>query len=144
MNLRAFQGRFAGLVTLGKTVGILLIVINLAAAFVLERYRIARTAMEVGQLEEEVKQLHKKRAYLQSKVSNLESLDNIGSTALERYSLKLPHPDQIVWLAVPDANDRHSPSLIGKATARLGFLYTSLPIPKLVSSRTAADERTAR
>jgi cell division protein FtsL len=144
MNLRAFHGRFAGLVSLGKTVGILLIVINLAAAFVLERYRIARTAIEVEQLEQEVTQLHKKKAHLQSKVSNLESLDHIGSLALDKYSLKLPHPNQIVWLAVLDVSREDGPSTVSRTIGRLAFLYTGLHIPSVAPSSASADEGVAR
>ena len=59
MKLWAFQGRYAGLVSLGKTIGILPLIINLAAAFVLERYRVARVAIDTEELEREVRQLRK-------------------------------------------------------------------------------------
>jgi hypothetical protein len=119
MNLKAFQGRYAGLVSLGKTVGILLLVINLAAAFVLERYRIARTAIEVGKLEDEVKQLHKNR------------------------SLKPPHPEQIVWLSDSDFASIRS-SIARRAIERLDFLYANLNIPGLGVTSAVAKERAAR
>ena len=143
MNLKAFQGRYAGLVSLGKTVGILLLVINLAAAFVLERYRIARTAIEVGKLEDEVEQLHKNRAYLESKILNLESLDHLGSIASERFSLKLPHPEQIVWLGDSDFSQTRS-SIVRKTIERIDFLYANLKIPGLGFTSAVAKEGAAR
>jgi hypothetical protein len=143
MNLKAFQGRYAGLVSLGKTVGILLLVINLAAAFVLERYRIARTAIEVGKLEDEVEQLHKNRAYLESKILDLESLDHLGSIASERFSLKLPHPEQIVWLSNSDFAPIRS-SIASKAIERLDFLYANLNIPGLGVTSAVAKDGAAR
>lgn len=144
MNLKAFQGRYAGLVSLGKTVGILLLVINLASAFVLERYRIARTAIEVEELEKEVKKLREKRAYLQSDVSNLESLEHLGSMAVEEYSLKLPHPDRILWLAESDLPGSDGGSFVLKAVERLNFLYANLRMPSLNHSSASADEGVSR
>lgn len=143
MNLKAFQGRYAGLVSLGKTVGILLLVINLAAAFVLERYRIARTAIEVGRLEDEVEQLHKNRAYLESKILDLESLDHLGPIASEKFSLKLPHPEQIVWLSDSDFAPIRS-SIARKAIERLDFLYGNLNIPGFGVTSAVAKEGAAR
>ena len=144
MNLKAFQGRYAGLVSLAKTVGILLLVINLASAFVLERCRIARTAIEVEELEKEVKQLRKKRAYLQSSVSNLESLERLGSIAVEVYSLKLPHPNRILWLSELDLPVSESGSIVLEAVDRLDFLYASLVMPNLGRSSASAGERITR
>jgi hypothetical protein len=143
MNLKAFQGRYAGLVSLGKTVGILLLVINLAAAFVLERYRIARTAIEVGKLEDEIEQLHKNRAYLESKILNLESLDHVGSIASEKFSLKLPHPEQIVWLSDADL-PRIRNSVIRRTIERLDFLYANLNVPGLGVTSAVAEEGAAK
>jgi hypothetical protein len=143
MNLKAFQGRYAGLVSLGKTVGILLLVINLAAAFVLERYRIARTAIEVGKLEDEIEQLHKNRAYLESKILNLESLDHVGSIASEKFSLKLPHPEQIVWLSDADL-PRIRNSVIRRTIERLDFLYANLNVPGLGVTSAIAEEGAAK
>ena len=143
MNLKAFQGRYAGLVSLGKTVGILLLVINLASAFVLERFRIARTAIEVGKLEDEVEQLHKNRAYLESKILDLESLDYIGSIASERFSLKLPHPEQIVWLSDSGFSPTRN-SIVRKTIERLDFLYANLNIPGLGVTSAVAKEGAAR
>jgi hypothetical protein len=143
MTLKAFQGRYAGLVSLGKTVGILLLVINLASAFVLERYRIARTAIEVGKLEDEVEQLHKNRAYLESKILDLESLDHLGSIATEKFSLKLPHPEQIVWLSDADFAPIRS-SIARKAIERLDFLYVNLNIPGLGVTSAVAKAGAAR
>jgi hypothetical protein len=78
MHLSAFTTRFAGLISLGKTILILLVVINLAAAFVLERYYIARVAVENDELQAEVEQLRRNRDYLGSKV------DLAGSICCER------------------------------------------------------------
>jgi hypothetical protein len=141
MKLNAFHGRFAGLVSLGRTVGILLIIINLAAAFVLERYRIAHAAIEVEELEREVRLLHKKLAHLQSKTSNLESLEHIASVAQEAYSFRLPHPDQIVWLADSCITVRHDRSVIRDALDRLDYLYASLRIPGVDHASAVAGER---
>lgn len=144
MNLKAFHGRYAGLVSLGKTVGILLLVINLSSAFVLERYRIARTAIEVEELEKEVRQLRKRKAYLQSEVLNLESLEHLGSIAVDKYSLKLPHPDQIVWLSDSNLYVAETKSIVVQAVRRLDFLCASIRIPTLGRSTVSADEGMTR
>jgi len=139
----AIQGRFAGLVSIGKTVGILLLVIFLAASFVLERYHIARVAIDCGRLEGEVKQLHKDKAYFQSQVSQLESLDNVGSVAAERFGLGIPHPDQIAWLSdsVPGASPGRS--IFTRAMNRISYLYADLRMPSIARSSAAATERTS-
>ena len=103
-----------------------------------------REHVPVGQLEEDVKQLHKKKVYLESEVSNLESLDNIGSMALEKYSLRLPHPKQIIWLAVADNPEGGGDSTLDRLIARLGSLHAGLQIPLPVSSSASAEEGTAR
>ncbi len=144
MDIKAFQGRFAGLVTLGKTVGILFIVMNLASAFVLERYRIARTAIEVEKLEREVGQLRQCRAYIQSKVSNLESLEHLGAAASDQYSLGLPQPEQIVWLEDSNLAPFGKASVFSRAFDRLDILYSSLNIPSIGNSEAVAGGGAAR
>lgn len=144
MNFKAFQGRFAGLVTLGKTVGILFIVMNLASAFVLERYRIARTAIEVEKLERDVGQLRQCRAYLQSRVSNLESLEHLGAAASSQHSLGLPRPEQIVWLEDSNLVLPGEASVFSRAFDRLGILYSNLNVPSIGRSEAVAGGGAAR
>ncbi|MBU2624187.1 MAG: cell division protein FtsL [candidate division Zixibacteria bacterium] len=139
----AFQGRFAGLVSFGKTIGILLLVIFLAASFVLERYHIARVAIDSGRLEGEVKQLHKNKAYLQSQVSQLESLDHVGSVAAEKFGLGIPHPDQIAWLTDSVLGSSQGRSVLTRAINRIGYLYAGLKVPSVVRSSAAANVRTS-
>jgi len=141
MRNLAFHGRYAGLVSLGKTVGILLIVINLAAAFVLERYKIARVAMQNEVLQKECKQLRKSKAYLHSQISNLESLDRISSIASDNLGLRVPEPDRIVWLSIPDSHRTGSGSVFARAVERVSFLCESLPVLRLTSSSAMAGER---
>jgi cell division protein FtsL len=144
MRSLAFQGRYAGLVSFGKTVGILLLVIFLAASFVLERYHIARVAIDCGRLEGEVKQLHKNKAYLQSQVSQLESLDNVGSVAAERYGLGIPHPDQIAWLSDSVLSAPQGRSIFRRAINRISYLYADLRMPSVARSSAAASEGTLK
>lgn len=141
MNIWAFHGRYAGLVTFAKTVGILLFLILLASAFVLERYHIARVAVDNGVLSDEVELLQKNKDYLQSKVSHLESLEQIGAVAKERYGLTTPRPDQIVWLSASDGNVENGPTFVDRTLARLEYLYSELPVPFVSRSSAMASER---
>jgi cell division protein FtsL len=143
MNLWAFHGRYARLATIGKTVGILLFVILLASAFVLERYHIARVAVDNGRLSDEVELLQKNRDYLQSKVSHLESLEQIGAVAKERFGLTTPRPDQIVWLSTSDGYVKAGPTVVDRALRRLEYLYSELPAPFVTRSSALASERSS-
>ncbi len=144
MKFRAFHRQYARLVTIGKTVGILLIVIMLASAFVLERYYIARVAVDNGKLHDEVELLQKNRDYLQSKVSHLESLEQIGAVAKEKFGLTTPRPDQIVWLSLPKEEYDSNPAIVERTLHHLEHLYSELPIPFFVRSESRASGRSSK
>ena len=140
MKFWAFQGRFAGLVSIGKTVGILLLVIGLAAAFVLESFSIARIGNDIEKLEENIEQLSKNKVYLQSKITHIESLDHIELIASAKYGLKIPHPDQIVWLSDSSSATSGTCSLWQRTINRLGHLYADIKIPMIRGAKAVAAE----
>lgn len=140
MDFKSFQIRYAGLISFGKTIGILFIVINLASAFVLERYTVARVAMEVKALEDETSRLRRAKEYLHSKVSHLESLERISTLAGEMCGLRSPSPDQIVWISEDDLLTGNQKPLINRTIDRFRHLYAELPVPAFSVSSATADE----
>jgi len=140
MDLKSFQIRYAGLISFGKTIGILFIVINLAAAFVLERYTVAHVAMEVKSLEDETTRLRRAKEYLQSKVAHLESLERISLLAGEMCDLRSADPDQIVWISKDNLFANNQKSLIDRTVDRFRHLYADLPIPSFSVNTVSASE----
>jgi cell division protein FtsL len=139
MHLSAFTTRFAGLISLGKTILILLVVINLAAAFVLERYYIARVAVENDELQAEVEQLRRNRDYLGSKVDLMQSLERVKEVAGVKFGLGTPQPDRIAWLVPSTGNDDNRHSIVSRTIGRLHHLCENLDLPFVSTAVASAD-----
>jgi len=142
MNLRTIANRYPGIVSFGKIVGILFLVAVLASFFVLERYSVARVAMDVDSLEKEVSRIRQNKEYLQSKVSRLESLETISSIAGLDLGLHTPSPEQIQWIDPAGTVSTAERSIASRVVSRIEYLCAVLPGPLLGLSSASAEEAT--
>jgi cell division protein FtsL len=144
MKLSSFLSRYPGLVTVGKTMGILIAVILLSALFVYERFHIAQIAQSNETLQDQIKELNRTREFLDSKASKRASLDRIGLTAERDFGLRTPRPEQIAWFPDTFTVVTESAPLAQRMVNRLRRLHGDLRLPTLGASTAVAGDEGSR